>query len=338
MSQITQMTNDQLTVSEVEELAQHEAIIERGLKTFVHVGLALTFIRDRRLYRATHRTFAAYCRQRWDIGRSRGYQLIDAAKTFENVHNCGQADGTKVMPKNEGQTRELSKLPDEEQGAAWREAVDRSGGQPTIAEVGEVVEERLGASVEDAPKHRPLVQHLTGTDEWYTPKIYLDAAREVLGGIDLDPASSEGANENVQAARFYTSDGITGETTLKRLWGAHSLWLNPPYSNTKDWVGKWCASVEATGMAKAHQAILLVNANTDTQWFQLLWDYWLFFTDHRIRFERPDGSTGDAPPKGSVFAYAGPHPQKFAKIFSQFGAIVKPAWNSSDENQGGIIP
>lgn len=327
-----------LTTSEQEELAAHEAIIADGLHKFVNVGLSLTFIRDRRLYRATHGTFEAYCRQRWDIGRSRGYQLIDAARVFENVHNCGHGDAPAVMPKNESQTRELAKLPDEEQADAWREAVDRSGGQPTIAEVGEVVEERLANSAEDAPTHRPLVQHLTGTDEWYTPKIYLDAAREVLGGIDLDPASSEEANENVQAARFYTCDGIIGETTLKRLWGAHSLWLNPPYSHTADWVDKWCASVEATGLAKAHQAILLVNANTETQWFQRLFSYWLCFADHRIRFVRPDGTVGDKPAKGSVFAYAGPHPQKFAEVFSQFGTIVQPAWNKGASDNGGIIP
>jgi hypothetical protein len=40
----------------------------------------------------------------------------------------------------------------------------------------------------------------TGEFEWYTPERYLDLAREVLGTIDLDPASSEIAQETVRAA------------------------------------------------------------------------------------------------------------------------------------------
>gem|GEM_PF-2354666 len=334
MSQLTE-TTDQLTLFEVNELAHHEGVIAHGLETFVDVGQSLMLIRDRQLYRAKYTTFADYCRKRWKIGKSRAYQLIGAAEVFENVHRGGQTDGDSepvVAPTTERQTRPLTKLPAEEQAGAWNDAVERSGGEPTAKDVEAVVAERL------EPEHTPLVQHLTGTDEWYTPQVYLDAAGEVMGGIDLDPASSELANQRVCAKEFYDNDPILGQTTLSRPWFGRRLWLNPPYSNTAAWVEKWCASVEASGMAQIESAILLVFANTDTRWFQPLWKHWLCFTDHRIRFERPDGSVGDAPPKGSVFAYAGPEPERFARVFSQFGAIVPPAWNNDHEENGGNIP
>ncbi|HEX6762895.1 MAG TPA: hypothetical protein VF094_08855 [Gaiellaceae bacterium] len=44
-------------------LAELEHVVEQGLQTFVEVGLALAEIRDGRLYRATHSTFAEYCDQ-----------------------------------------------------------------------------------------------------------------------------------------------------------------------------------------------------------------------------------------------------------------------------------
>lgn len=107
-----------LAWAEVEDLAQQEATIHSGLRTFVEVGMALMRIRDRRLYRATHDTFEAYCQERWSLSRTRSYQLIDAASLVDGMSTIGDTP----TPANEGQARELSGLPAETAAEVMREA------------------------------------------------------------------------------------------------------------------------------------------------------------------------------------------------------------------------
>src|SRR5262249_56141272 len=66
--------------------------------------------------------------------------------------------------------------------------------------------------------------HNTGYYEWYTPARYIELAREVLGEIDLDPASSAKAQEIVKAQRYFTLE----QDGLIRPWHGR-VWLNPPY-------------------------------------------------------------------------------------------------------------
>ena len=68
-----------LSGAETDRLAVLEAVVDRGVQAFIEVGNALAEIRDSRLYRQAHARFEDYLRQRWDMSRSRGYQLIDAA-------------------------------------------------------------------------------------------------------------------------------------------------------------------------------------------------------------------------------------------------------------------
>lgn len=121
-----------LTKSETEQLARLEQTIESGLKTFVDVGTALMVVRDRKLYRVDYKTFEAYCRGRWGMGRSRVYQMIDAAMVVDNLKMSTMVD---ILPDNERQARELAKLEPSQQVEAWNDAVEDSGGKPTAADV-----------------------------------------------------------------------------------------------------------------------------------------------------------------------------------------------------------
>jgi hypothetical protein len=115
-------------------LVELEAVIERGVKTFVEVGEALMEIRDGRLYRETHSSFESYLRERWNISRPRGYQLIDAAKLSTTVD---------TPPGNEWQARELR--------AAMRSA------RPAVVEAPPAE----GVPVSEADFQRTLTEALT---------------------------------------------------------------------------------------------------------------------------------------------------------------------------------
>jgi len=96
--------HEDLTDPERSRLAELEEVVERGLTTFVEVGNALLEIRDQRLYRETHSTFEAYCRERWGFVASRARQLIAAAKTVTVVTAAGLP-----APTTERQARELAR-------------------------------------------------------------------------------------------------------------------------------------------------------------------------------------------------------------------------------------
>lgn len=70
--------DNSLDSTELENLDRLEAVTRRGLDTYFEVGEALAEIGDAELYRETHRTFAAYLRERWGIHGPHGPRLVDA--------------------------------------------------------------------------------------------------------------------------------------------------------------------------------------------------------------------------------------------------------------------
>lgn len=118
-------------------LAQCEAVIAHGLRTFVEVGDALLVIRDERLYRETHATFEDYCRDRWDLDKPYAHRLITASEVARVLVPNGTA------PKTEAVARELAPLraAPEQLREAWTEVVQQHGPAPTAAQVREVVKD-----------------------------------------------------------------------------------------------------------------------------------------------------------------------------------------------------
>jgi hypothetical protein len=145
---------DYLSTSETRRLAELETVIERGLQTFIEVGSALMEIRDSRLYRQTHATFEEYCQERWDLRKSRIYQLMDAAEVVENLKSSTIVElssGNTPLPANEAQARPLAKLELEMQRQAWRKAVETAPrGKITARHIETVVREFQAAQVEPA--------------------------------------------------------------------------------------------------------------------------------------------------------------------------------------------
>lgn len=166
-------------------------------------------------------------------------------------------------------------------------------------------------------------------NEWYTPQKYIEAAREVMGSIDLDPASCALANETVKADTYYTKEN----NGLELPWYGN-VWLNPPYSNEQSIPGMSGGKLKgSTGLfidtlldyfiaQEVEQAIVCLNADTCRTWFQALWDYSICFSNKPIQFIRP-GKKPEHHFFPTAFVYLGKQEKKFQAIFSQFGTIVK---------------
>lgn len=142
-----------------------------------------------------------------------------------------------------------------------------------------------------------------------------------MGGIDLDPASCAEANRIVKASCYYT---IEDNGLLKPFRGR--IWCNPPYGTTngKSNQGIWAKRlVTEYDCGNVSQAILLVNAKTDTRWFEMLWRFLICFTSGRINYYSSKQTTTIGNTNGSCFVYLGTNEAKFIEVFSQFGRIAK---------------
>lgn len=277
---------DTLAVSEKKRLAELEAVVERGLQTFVEVGAALMEIRDSRLYREHYDTFANYCRERWGVQRRRAYQLMDAAAVVGNVKDFSHP------PQVESHAAPLSKLDPDDQSAAWQRAVESApDGRVTGAHVEEIVKEYQAEKNGEKPDGM-AVHYSSKHKDWETPQPLFDLLdNEFLFTLDVCATDKTAKCEN-----YFTpeDDGLAQE------WEGHRCWMNPPYG---DEISAWIEKAYRAAQHKGTLVVCLLPARTDTSWW---WDYCrhgqIRFLRGRLKF---GGAEHSAPFPSAVVVFDG---------------------------------
>ena len=163
-------------------------------------------------------------------------------------------------------------------------------------------------AIQEAKK--PHITNNSGDNEWYTPSEYIEAARSVMGSIDLDPASNDFANKTVKAGRYFTEQ----TNGLEQEWFGN-IWMNPPYSTAL--LSQFADKLISSDFS---QAIVLVNNATETVWFEKMISKAsaIVFHKGRIRFVKRDGEHG-TPLQGQAFIYYGNNIERFLEVFGKYG-------------------
>lgn len=268
-------------------ITELEAVIERGMQTYVEVGEALEEIREAKLYREDYATFEDYCRERWGMARQTAYDYLRAAEVAENVRSSVQSQPSFT------QARELASLPPEQQVEV---AAELNFAEATVKDVREAVAAKKN------------VHHSSESEEWYTPAEIVERVVAVLGRIELDPCSN--AAKTVPATAHFTK----ADDGLSQQWSG-SVFMNPPYGRPiAEWADKLVAEYKA---GRVTSAIALVPARVDTDWWRTFREYAVCFVDGRLKFSGHKNSA----PFPSALIYLGGNIDRFHDEFKAIGDV-----------------
>lgn len=184
------------------------------------------------------------------------------------------------------------------------------------------------------------------SETWRTPIEILRRADALMGGIDLDPASSHEANMDTRATRYFQDD--RGMGSLDKPWGTPEspsrIWLNPPggkfpKGHPLEGVSRvkafWAKLTYEYRMAHVSQACFLsfsMEAAQTTQVYQkelenqdniLCWP--TVFFSRRLAFRDGTGKPVKGNTHGSCLTYLG-SAERLHGYFGDLGVVVIPHW------------
>lgn len=182
---------DDLTKEDAARLRSLERTVEKGLATFVEVGVALAQIRESRLYRATHKDFAGYCEDRFNLTARRVNQLIESATVVQEMGNMFP----KSLPANSRVASELAKVEPEKRSEVWQATLEKKP-EPTAADVRETAK-AMSSEPEQPTVYRAVerqqikdveAQERDAIDSWVRRFAGFEnkflAVKELLKGMD----------------------------------------------------------------------------------------------------------------------------------------------------------
>jgi site-specific DNA-methyltransferase (adenine-specific) len=148
-------------------------------------------------------------------------------------------------------------------------------------------------------------------DEWATSQDFFDGLNKQYN-FTLDPCATA---QNTKCPKFYTQQ----DNGLNQDWSGNVVYVNPPYSNVKEWVKKALQESRKPNTT----IVMLVAARTDTKFFH---DYCtkanqIFFIKGRLKF---GGSANSAPFPSMVVVFGGDTlyvPPKYGRMDSKANEI-----------------
>ncbi len=174
-------------------------------------------------------------------------------------------------------------------------------------------------------KQEMSIQVSSDEDSWGTPSHIIEKCRNVLGEIDLDPASNVEANKIVKARRIFTKE----DNMLSQELRARTVFLNPPFGKVqnKSQAGIFSEYVisEFENRNITDGGIILLHSRFGYDWFEKISDRLIAVNlRERLRFIDPKTgkSAGMAKTSQTLFVFGNQFIDKFVSEFRDLGRFL----------------